>query len=364
MTKSTSLLRALTAILVTCLICAGCGVQTTANASVLDELPEVLKAAATPTPDSNQDATAYRIYMIDAENKLTTVGRDIAHNASAVMQALLAGTTPEEVSRDITTAITRATGFNSVEINPDGVALVELTEGSLLGQRKQEQRLAVAQIIFSLTRLPGVKAVAFRYPSGWISVQTDKGASHRGQALNRNHFSTLDPLSIAFDEPPESPPVTIVDEVTSSSIHSELSIWLMSQYQGLTPVIRVIPRQPESLMSSLFAGPTEQEADEGQKSALPDTAFVLSLDVDESTDSSTPRTAFLDLGRGSLPTDKELRYQALAQIVFTLTEALEIEGVIVSVGGALVPVEGDAGTLASGTRLTRSDFQFLAPVQD
>lgn len=353
-----------TLILIIMALTASCGVPASSAPLVSHDLPDSLANRSTPTPDLDEAPTAFRIYMVEESNTLTTVGRDIAHNPKSVLSTLFAGTTPTEVRNNITTAIRRGTSFHSIEINSDNIALVELTEGSLQGLRNQEQRLAAAQIVYTLTQLPEIKSVAFRYPSGWISVQTDNGASVAGQALQRRHYSNDDPRSITFEDPiddkDDNPPLVIVDEVTPENSSSELSIWLLSQYQALRPVTRMLPRQPEALMDALISGPTESEGLRGFKSSLPDGAFVLSLDIDESTDSDTPRTAFLDLGRGSLPKSKEERYEALGQIVYTLTEALSVEGVIVSVGGTDVPVEDDNGTLPAGARLTRADFKHLA----
>lgn len=361
--KPKKLISALIMALVTLLV-ASCGVEISSEAEISRTLPEALTQRSTPTPDLAQAPTAFRIYMVGEQNTLTSVGRDIAPTPESVLGALFAGTTPSEVRQNITTAIRRGTSFHKIEVTSDDIALVELTNGSLEGLRNQEQRLAVAQIVYTLTQLPEIKSVAFRYPSGWISVQTDSGPSFAGQALQRGHYADFDPRSISFEEPTDDslnqPPVVIVDGANIVGAGTELSIWFLSQYQALRPVTRVVERQPESLMATLFAGPTESEWVLGYKTSLHDGAFVLGLDIDESTDSETPRTAFLDLGRSSLPKLKERRYEALGQIVFTLTEAPMIEGVIVSVGGSPVPVEDDNGTLPPGTRLTRESFQLLA----
>jgi len=98
-----------------------------------------------------------------------------AATARASLEALLAGPTPDEESSipGITTFVPPGTELNSVTVS-GGVATVDLSEEFAPDEPGAARR--VAQVVFTLTRLPSIDAVLFRENGAATQVRTDNGA--------------------------------------------------------------------------------------------------------------------------------------------------------------------------------------------
>ena len=113
--------------------------------------------------------------------------------ATAALSALLAGPTQAERASGLTTAIPGDTRPNGVTI-ANGVAHVDLTSDfeSVGGSRSQQLRLA--QVVYTLTQFPTVKAVRFSLDGSPVSVVSGSG-NVVGHAVGRDDYRGLAPVA-------------------------------------------------------------------------------------------------------------------------------------------------------------------------
>jgi hypothetical protein len=116
--------------------------------------------------------------------------------ASAALAALLAGPTQSESASGLTTAIPGDTRLNGVTI-ANGVARVDLTSDfeSAAGSRSLQLRLA--QVVYTLTQFPTVKAVQFSLDGSPVSIVSGNG-NVVGHAVGRDDYRGLAPVASPF----------------------------------------------------------------------------------------------------------------------------------------------------------------------
>jgi Sporulation and spore germination len=112
--------------------------------------------------------------------------------ATAALAALLAGPTQSERASGLTTAIPEGTRLLGVTI-ANGVARVDLTSDfeSAAGSRLLQLRLA--QVVYTLTQFPTVKAVRFSIDGSPVSVVSGSG-NVVGHAVGRDDYRGLAPV--------------------------------------------------------------------------------------------------------------------------------------------------------------------------
>lgn len=121
----------------------------------------------------------------------------------------------------------------------------------------------------------------------------------------------------------------------------------------LVPVVRRARPAPENALALLAAGPTPAEAAAGLRSALP----VRPTAVRVARKESATVVVEVDADVALLP-DRD-RLPAVAQLVWTATEALGVEFVRVQLDGRPLAVPSDTGPTAAPLR--RSDVGSVAP---
>lgn len=366
------LLRYLAALIcVLALAGTGCGIPNDGSPRVIavDDLPVDLTENAPPTPEPAPDAFSFQIWMIGDDNKLTRVAREITRTPEGVMNSLLLGTETSEREDGIATAITRETGYLDFVAIPEFRRItVNLVDGSLRSASAADQKLAFAQIVYSLTELLEIDEVAFTIGGDPVAVPIDGGASEVGQFLRKEDFASLqrnrpgfaadDEFDVGGAAPAPTPrPATIDIDDTTELVN--LSIWMVASNElgNLVRVPRSIGRTPESILVSLFKGPSVTESETNVRTAIPNDAIAPIPDIDE-----TARIAFVDLAVEDLPpvVDDD-RMRAIAQIVFSLTELAEIDAVKISIDGERIPLPTASGLSAPDPTLRREDFSMLAP---
>jgi spore germination protein GerM len=172
----------------------GCGVPTDADPrpiphervpfGLLDENP-----TPSTTPASPEGAVTLTIYLVDHE-RLAPVTRDVSPpvGPEQALQALLAGVAPQEAAIGMRTAIAPATGVRTTAVT-GSEARVDLTR-AFLGRGTKEQILAVAQIVYTLTALPGLESVAFTLSGRSVEVPAADGTLRAGP-LRRSDFTSV-----------------------------------------------------------------------------------------------------------------------------------------------------------------------------
>jgi spore germination protein GerM len=186
---------------------AGCGIATeeTPREIPTDAIPESLRGVTTPTtsvasePGSARIETVYlvRSGRAGGADALEPVAVEVAESGSPedlprrVIDALVAAR-PDALDRpDLLNAVPPDTQVRRAELGPDGVLDLDLTdldtvEGTL-------QRLAVAQLVFTLTQLvePRVDAVRFSVDGQPVAVPVERGTVPAGEPVTRADDLTL-----------------------------------------------------------------------------------------------------------------------------------------------------------------------------
>lgn len=172
-----------------------CGVPTDSNPRTVPDnrVPfGLLDAGTTSTSSAGATATSttasITVFLVDGD-RLTAVPRNVPAPATPekALGVLLGGVAPEEVARNVRTALDAAAGTSVTAAN--GLARVELGT-ALPGTAGREQILAVAQIVYTLTALPGVDAVAFTFSGRPVEVPSGDGTLTSG-ALRRSDYASV-----------------------------------------------------------------------------------------------------------------------------------------------------------------------------
>lgn len=157
---------------------AGCSVTAEDDAHRLPdaEVPfDLLAPGRTTVPSSTPQVGTAALYLI-SDGRLEPVFREVPANPTPgeVLVALTDGPTTDEQGRGLTTALSDATDIGEVS-TARGVATVDLqpTPGDLASD---EQALALAQIVFTLTAQPGIGRVAFTLRGEAVEVPDGSGA--------------------------------------------------------------------------------------------------------------------------------------------------------------------------------------------
>jgi spore germination protein GerM len=169
-------MRALAGTALCCVALVGCGVrpQSSAERIAADDIPfELGGTTPSETADVGIDSTTRSVVYLVADESLREVIRaEGAVDAASAMSLLEQGPSDEEAQRGLRTAVVPDL---AVVTGVDGdVATVDLSaEFSSLAPL--EQRLALAQITYTLTQLTGIGAVKFLVAGEDVSVPTADG---------------------------------------------------------------------------------------------------------------------------------------------------------------------------------------------
>lgn len=181
-------------VVVVAAVTVGCGVPTDGSPRPIpdDRVPfELLDPAPIPTttPSTPSGPASATVFMVAAD-RLSPVSRNVPVPASPdeVLQALFAGVIPEEAAKNLRSAIAPSTQASVAE-EAGGRLRVELTP-AFLSAATNEQILAVAQIVYTLTGLPGVDSVSFTVSGRPVEVPAGDGTLRSG-ALRRADFASV-----------------------------------------------------------------------------------------------------------------------------------------------------------------------------
>lgn len=175
-------------------VAMACGVPTDSGPRSLpaERVPfGLLDPSPTPstTPVSPEGAVTLTVYLVSHE-RLAAVTRDVPPpvGPQQALGVLLAGVTPQEAANGLRTAIAPATEARPTAV-AGGEVRVDLTRAFLSGGTK-EQILAVAQIVYTVTALPGLDSVAFTLSGRSVEVPSADGKLRAGP-LRRSDFASV-----------------------------------------------------------------------------------------------------------------------------------------------------------------------------
>ncbi len=177
------------------LVLAGCGVGTQDEAQPLAGVPFGLLDPQASEPADAEPATgpAVQIYLMDPTQRLTPVERAVPEGEvplMTVLDELLDGPTRAERRQGLTTAFPDDDGVRSAEL-VGGVASVDLAQQFTLLDGPT-QRIAIAQIVLTLTGRPGIGRVAFTLEGQPIDIPRGDGTLIAG-SVSRDAYRELLP---------------------------------------------------------------------------------------------------------------------------------------------------------------------------
>ena len=149
-------------VLVTAVLLAGCTSNSTADAPGKQNgsAETTFTPGAAATPDQLQNGRGVG-YFCDGETVVPVRLDARADDAQGVIEALLAGPTPEAKAAGYTSAIPAATELRRMTVEK-GTATIDLSSEFGSAADASSMELRVAQIVFTLTRDPAVKRVVFK----------------------------------------------------------------------------------------------------------------------------------------------------------------------------------------------------------
>jgi hypothetical protein len=174
-------------------VSAGCGVPVDDRARPLggDQVPSSVPGATLPAPAGSVSLASVELFLVRG-SRLAAVNRQVPTPVTAARTSteIVRGPTQIERSGGLRTALPRSVRvLGSVAHD---VPLIDVTE-SLTGVDGEEQVLALAQLVFTLTGLPGVNGVSFARDGRPVEVPTGDGELKRGP-LRREDFAAVAPL--------------------------------------------------------------------------------------------------------------------------------------------------------------------------
>jgi spore germination protein GerM len=167
-----------------------CGVPLNERAQEITDVPfGLLDPQASEPPEANipTEGTAVQIFLVDSSRtQLIAVERRSAEtDLPSVVEALLGGPTRAESRQGLTSAFPDETQVAGVDL-VGGVASVDLT-ADFATTDGPTQRLAIAQMVLTLTGRPGVGRVSFTLVGQPIDIPRGDGTLAAG-SVSRDNF--------------------------------------------------------------------------------------------------------------------------------------------------------------------------------
>jgi hypothetical protein len=142
------------------------------------------QGAGVEPPGGNGDATLFFSY----QDALVAAPRSLPKDASAddVLELLFAGPTPDETAAGLSSSLGPTAEVTGVAV-ADGRAAVNLSGPLAEGPDGADRSLGLAQIVFTLTELPGVDDVRFLLDGDAVEVPIGDGTLTR-DAVTRSDY--------------------------------------------------------------------------------------------------------------------------------------------------------------------------------
>jgi spore germination protein GerM len=180
------------ALLAAALLCllAGCGVPADpAPRSIPDEEVPFGLLGTTTTATRPAPTTRAVVFLVEGD-RLVPVLRQVQAPATpdTVLATVAAGPTPPEAAAGLRTALVTGVGLSHVAA---GTATVRL-DRDFVAADLREQILALAQLVYTVTELPGIRGVQFAFDGQPAEVPTAHGHLKAG-AVSRADFAVIGP---------------------------------------------------------------------------------------------------------------------------------------------------------------------------
>lgn len=178
------------------LLVGACGIADDGVPRELDEsaLPADLVEPPTTTSTTIDVATSViDVFLVD-DDRLAPVDREVASPVEPgdVIAQLLVGPTEDERESGLATQLSPGWAVRSADL-AGRTLVIDLGPDTLEVLEGQNQRQAIAQIVFTVTGLPGVDDVLFQIEGNPRPVPTDDGEADGETPVDREDYRSLDP---------------------------------------------------------------------------------------------------------------------------------------------------------------------------
>jgi spore germination protein GerM len=185
------------ALLAAGLVLASCGIPTSQQADVVPARdvpfhllsPVVPSTTTTTSPEST--TVPEPIYLVKGADSLTGVVRQVVtpDTLGAVLDALLVGPTPAETAAGLSSSLPASLRVISTSL--EGGTETILLNRAFIAISGPDQVLAVAQLVLTATRQPGVDSILFAVAGSIVPVPTASGASTTAPVTASDYASLL-----------------------------------------------------------------------------------------------------------------------------------------------------------------------------
>ncbi len=172
-------------------VLAGCGVpaEPSPRDIPVEEVPFGLTGTTTTTTSRPAPSARATLYLVKGE-RLLPVRRQLPApvTPAAVLEAVAAGPSPRDSAQGLRSSLVTSVMLERIA---GGTATVRL-ERSFVAADVREQILALAQLVYTMTELPGIQGVRFSFDGQPAEVPTAEGSLKAGTA-NRGDYATVGP---------------------------------------------------------------------------------------------------------------------------------------------------------------------------
>ena len=194
--------------------------------------------AATEPTGSVPTSVSLEVWFLDGEQLVRqTRSREATRLvATAAMKALLAGPSPSELASGLATSVPAGTKLLGISIKK-GVATVDLTSQYQSGGGSLSMKARLAQVVYTLTQFPTVRAVLFHLDGEPVNVFSGEGIV-LDHPVGRKDYEDLLPV-ITVDKPAAGngsrPGGHFGERGTSSRRTSPSRCWTRPARSSVTP---------------------------------------------------------------------------------------------------------------------------------
>jgi hypothetical protein len=182
-------------------ILAGCGVPIDRAPAVLPkaDIPFHLLAPSSPPPTAaaslSPSEAPVQIFLISSTGHLVPVQRELPSSQdslASVLELLTRGPTTAEAAVGLLSAIPPQTTVLGASVGTGGSATVDVggTFGQLVGAAQIQ---AVAQIVFTVTTLPGANITGVTFQLAGQPIEVPSGSGAQVPVVNESEFASLAP---------------------------------------------------------------------------------------------------------------------------------------------------------------------------
>ena len=180
---------------------AACGISLDSEPRLLEETeipPELLAPTTSTSGSSTEMSRTFLVYFVEGDGELVPRGRDLSLPATVdkLLNALFVGPSDSETELGLTSALPAGTQILGTALSAPSVLELNLAEGTLEQIEGEFQRLAIAQIVFTVTELDIVDSLRVRIEGAPRTLPTDEGDLET--PVGRQHYMSLYPADIGL----------------------------------------------------------------------------------------------------------------------------------------------------------------------